>query len=104
MEVCAQVGSGICEGGAQLHEGRVTINPASATNTVPSPASADVASKGLAIFAQGKGCARKATNDKCVSSGRCARVCCAIEVRKRHASSDASAVFIAINARLRATL
>jgi hypothetical protein len=73
----------------------VTINPASATNTVPSPAPADIAlQQSLATIAQSRGCSR--TSDKttlCLKPTLRLRVLCAFRCAERQ-SSDAYAVFL----------
>jgi hypothetical protein len=78
--------------GSQLWQDRVTINPASATNTVPSPSPADIASKGLAIISRkDKGCSSRATNNR-VSQADIAAAC-TVHLGAQ-SSSDASAVFL----------
>jgi hypothetical protein len=79
----------------------VTINPTSATNTAPRRLPRISHQRDPPNIARERFSAHKATNDKCVKQTLRPRVLCNWGAQT---SSDASAVFIAINARLRATL
>jgi hypothetical protein len=79
----------------------VTINPTSASNTAPRRLPRISHQRDPPNIAREKVSAHKATNDKCVKQTLRPRVLCNWGAQT---SSDASAVFIAINARLRATL